>query len=89
MSKTSEPELKHYTGEDFTRVTFSPDLAKFKMDAMDSDIVDLFSRRAYDIAASCAGVDVLLNGKKVPVKSFKDYVMLYVKDQNSRFNSWS
>ncbi|XP_063973742.1 DNA topoisomerase 2 isoform X2 [Diachasmimorpha longicaudata] len=78
MGKASEPRIKEFVGEDFTKVTFSPDLKKFKMDKLDDDIVALMSRRAYDVAASSRGVKVFLNGLKIPVKSFKDYVDLYV-----------
>lgn len=79
MGKASEPRVKEFTGEDFTKVTFSPDLKKFKMDNLDDDIVALMSRRAYDIAASARGVKVYLNGTRVPIKNFKDYVDLYIK----------
>ena len=63
----------------FYQVTFSPDLTKFKMEKLDEDIVALMSRRAYDVAASSRGVKVFLNGTRVPVKSFKDYVEMYIK----------
>ncbi|XP_069949301.1 DNA topoisomerase 2-alpha isoform X3 [Cherax quadricarinatus] len=81
MSKASEPKIKDYTGEDFTRITFSPDLAKFKMESLNADIVSLMSRRAYDIAASTRGVKVFLNGKRIPLKGFKDYVDFFIKDK--------
>ncbi|KAK8401478.1 hypothetical protein O3P69_001004 [Scylla paramamosain] len=81
MSKASEAKIKNYGGEDFTRVTFSPDLKKFKMETLDEDIVALLSRRAYDVAASSRGVKVYLNGKRIPIKNFKDYVDLYLKDK--------
>lgn len=80
MTKASEPKIKDFHGDDYTKVTFSPDLSKFKMDRLDEDIVDLMSRRAYDVAASTRGVSVFLNGKKLPVKSFKDYIDFYLKD---------
>ncbi|XP_032667667.1 DNA topoisomerase 2 isoform X2 [Odontomachus brunneus] len=79
MGKASEPRIKEYHGEDFTKVTFSPDLSKFKMQSLDEDIVALMSRRAYDVAASSKGVKVYLNGTRVPVKNFKDYVDFYIK----------
>ena len=42
----------------------------------------MLSRRAYDIAASTlGGVKVYLNGTKIPIKGFKDYVDMYLKDQ--------
>ena len=74
MSKSSDAKIKEFSGEDFTRVTFQPDLAKFHMESLDSDTIALLSRRAYDIAASTEGVKVYLNGKRIPIKSFSDYV---------------
>merc|ERR1712156_47311 len=65
MSKANDPKIKEASGEDFTRVTFYPDLAKFNMERLDNDTVALLSRRAYDIAASTRGVKVYLNGKKI------------------------
>lgn len=67
MTKTAEPKIKFFDGEDFTCVMFQPDLSKFKMEKLDKDIVALLTRRAYDIAGSCKGVKVSLNGKKLPV----------------------
>ena len=37
--------------------------------------------RAYDAAAATRGVKVFLNGKKIPIKGFKDYVELFIKDK--------
>lgn len=67
MSKTSEPKIKFFDGDDFTCVTFQPDLSKFQMEKLDKDTVALLTRRAYDVAGSCRGVKVTLNGKKLPV----------------------
>jgi DNA topoisomerase II len=82
MGKTSEPKIDQSAKEDFTKVTFNPDLSKFKMDKLEDDIVALMSRRAFDVAASTRGVTVFLNGQKLPVKNFKDYIDLYLKDRS-------
>lgn len=79
MSKAGEPIIKEAAKEDFTRVTFYPDLSKFGMQELDRDTVALFSRRAYDIAGSTKGVKVYLNGSAIRIKSFKDYVDCYLK----------
>nr|NVI79289.1 topoisomerase 2 [Cucujiformia] len=81
MKKASDPKIKDYPGEEFTKITFSPDLEKFKMTELDDDTVALLSRRAFDVAASSRGVKVFLNGTRVPVKNFKDYIDLFVKDK--------
>lgn len=67
MGKTKEPTITDSKNEDFTSITFFPDLEKFKMTSLTKDMVDLFTRRAYDIAAASRGVKVFLNGKKLPV----------------------
>ena len=67
MTKASDVKLKPNASEDFTCVTFYPDLSKFKMEKLDPDIVALLTRRAYDIAAASPGVKVYLNGVKLPV----------------------
>merc|ERR1719210_1958153 len=52
MGKAGEPKIKEFDGQDFTRVTFQPDLAKFNMEEMNDDTFALLSRRAFDVAAS-------------------------------------
>ncbi|KFQ28076.1 DNA topoisomerase 2-alpha, partial [Merops nubicus] len=81
MGKAGEMKLKYFDGEDYTCVTFQPDLSKFKMKVLDKDIVALMSRRAYDIAGSTKDVKVFLNGQRLPVKGFRSYVDLYLKDK--------
>ncbi|XP_078344630.1 DNA topoisomerase 2-alpha-like isoform X1 [Oculina patagonica] len=82
MGKAAEPIIKDFSGKDYTCITFKPDLAKFKMESLDSDTVALLTRRAYDVAGSTRGIGVYLNGKKLPIKSFKDYVGLYLKGRD-------
>ncbi|CAN2389744.1 DNA topoisomerase II activity [Pristimantis euphronides] len=81
MQKTSDPKIKYFDGDDYTCITFQPDLSKFKMEKLDKDTVALLTRRAYDIAGSCKGVKVMLNGKKLPINGFRGYVDLYVKEK--------
>ncbi|XP_077997716.1 DNA topoisomerase 2-alpha-like isoform X2 [Glandiceps talaboti] len=81
MAKKGDPNIKDFSGKDFTEITFQPDLAKFKMETLDRDTVALLTRRAYDIAGASKGVKVYLNGKRLHVNGFRDYVDLYVKDK--------
>ncbi|XP_060705039.1 DNA topoisomerase 2-alpha [Hemiscyllium ocellatum] len=81
MGDAKEAKIKSFDGDDYTCITFQPDLPKFKMQTLDKDIVAIMSRRAYDIAGTCKGVKVFLNGKKLPVSGFRSYVDLYVKDK--------
>lgn len=81
MGKKSEPTItKCKEGENWTMVSFKPDLAKFNMSHLEDDVVALMKKRVIDIAG-CLGktVKVELNGKRIPVKSFTDYADLYLK----------
>ncbi|KAF9675568.1 hypothetical protein SADUNF_Sadunf09G0045700 [Salix dunnii] len=80
MGKRSEPIItKCKESENWTKVTFKPDLAKFSMTHLEEDVVALMKKRVVDMAG-CLGktVKVELNGNRVPVKSFQDYVHLYL-----------
>ena len=69
MSKTKDPTILEAKEKDFTCITFCPDVTKFGMTTLDKDIVAIFTRRAYDIAASTKGIRVFLNGKRLPVST--------------------
>lgn len=87
MGQHGEPVVKDCSTADkkkgdYVKITFSPDLARFKMSALDNDVVGLLSKRAYDIAGSMANspgkkLQVTLNSNKLPIKSFQDYVKIY------------
>lgn len=87
MTITEKPVIKKLNktetkAGDFVKITFKPDLHRFKMTHLDEDIVGLFSKRAYDIAGSMASrvgkrLNVTLNGEKIPVKNFEQYLKLY------------
>lgn len=82
MGVTGQPKITPVgkDDKDFTCVTFSPDLARFNLSELSSDMVALLSRRVYDIAGSTQGVKVYLNSKRVPIKCFKDYIDMLTKD---------
>uniref|UniRef100_H3D5N4 DNA topoisomerase 2 n=1 Tax=Tetraodon nigroviridis TaxID=99883 RepID=H3D5N4_TETNG len=81
MGRAGDANIRSFDGEEYTCITFRPDLAKFKMSILDKDTVALMTRRAYDIAGSTKGIRVYFNGKKLPVTGFRSYVDLYVKDK--------
>ncbi|KAL4892778.1 DNA topoisomerase [Aspergillus ambiguus] len=65
-------------GEDYTKVTFKPDYAKFGMTGMDDDFEALVKRRVYDLAGT-SKVAVKLNGSRIPIRNFKKYMEMYTK----------
>lgn len=88
MSVIGKPEIKDIGGdtEDFTCITFEPDLKKFKMKAsLDDDTVALLSKRVYDLAGTTpAGIKIYLNGKRITqVTNFETYVDMYFNSKKS------
>mmetsp|Transcript_29070 Transcript_29070/g.52693 ORF Transcript_29070/g.52693 Transcript_29070/m.52693 type:complete len:2014 (-) Transcript_29070:71-6112(-) len=85
MTQCEKPEISACKGEDFTCVTFEPDLSRFGMTKLEDDILALMHRRAYDLAASTRGrCKVYLNGTLLKVKSFQDYVALFLTADDFR-----
>eukprot|EP01135_Chromosphaera_perkinsii_P010658 Nk52_evm58s2192 gene=Nk52_evmTU58s2192 len=80
MSVIGKPKITK-SKDDYTCITFTPDLEKFGMTQLDSGFIGLLRRRAYDVAGCLRGVKVFLNGEKLPVRSFSDYVGLYLKNR--------
>ncbi|KAJ3370984.1 DNA topoisomerase 2 [Allomyces arbusculus] len=68
-------------GEEYTKISFKPDLAKFGMTSLDADIVALLKKRVYDMAGCVRGVKVWLNGDRIKIRDFKAYVQMYLKSQ--------
>ncbi|KAL5058163.1 hypothetical protein RYX36_029767 [Vicia faba] len=81
MGKKGEPVItKCKANENWTKVTFKPDLEKFKMTYLEEDVVALMKKRVLDMAG-CFGksVKVELNGTAIRFKSFCDYADLFLK----------
>ncbi|CAE8717715.1 unnamed protein product, partial [Polarella glacialis] len=78
MKKKDKPKLTAHSGAGYTKITFYPDFKLFGMKKLDKDIVGIMNRRCVDLAgimpASCK---IHLNGKRLQISSFKDYVQLY------------
>ena len=81
MAIKGEPIItKCKDGENWTRITFKPDLPKFNMTELEDDVVALMKKRVVDLAGTLGKtVKVELNGQKLPVKTFQQYVDLYLK----------
>ena len=79
MLKFDPPKIEDYDKEDFTCITFQPDLSRFGMTELDDDIVALFEKRVFDMAGiTPKSVSVYLNNKKLKVKNFEDYIHMYL-----------
>jgi DNA topoisomerase-2 len=54
------------------------------MDGLDIDAVALMTKRVYDMAGSTSGIRVFLNGERLPINNFLDYVRLFVQSDPDR-----
>ncbi|RMZ77300.1 hypothetical protein DV737_g4436, partial [Chaetothyriales sp. CBS 132003] len=80
MSVMGAPTIEEQKGgDDWTKVTFEPDFAKFGMSGIDDDLEALFKRRVYDVAGTLRDCTVYLNGSRLPTQNFKKYSQLYTK----------
>ena len=82
MSSHTSPLISDNDKNDYTCVTFEPDLQKFGMNSLEDDIVSLMKRRVYDMAGILTKVTVHLNQEKLKIKNFSDYADLYFEKEN-------
>jgi len=79
----------------YTKVTFRPDYQRLGVQGLTSDMVALLRKRVYDIAAvtdhSVKKIKVNYNNTLVPIKTFPQYVDLYIggKDTTKRIHESS
>lgn len=80
MTVKNPPQIKECKASDnWTCITFRPDLERFGMEELEQDIVSLMRKRVYDMAGILGkGVKVSFNGERLPVKDFQSYVDMYL-----------
>jgi len=86
MSIKKDPVITaNAKGEQYTCITFCPDLTRFNMQTLEKDIVSLMTKRVYDMAGvTPASVKVYLNDKRIDIKNFNDYVDLYLQTEENK-----
>jgi DNA topoisomerase-2 len=83
MSKKTDPQItKNTKNDDYTKITFKPDLTKFGLTEISNDFHALFVKRVYDLAGCVRGVKVFLNDERIKIKNFQEYVNLYIDKIN-------
>lgn len=87
MRKVGKPSLKKKKTTGYTCVSFRPDLSLFGMEALDPTMMGLFQKTCVDMAM-IVRIPVLLNGTKIHIKSFKDYVQLFPLSDTKQMISW-
>ena len=78
LNVIGKPVITSSTKE-YTKITFYPDFEKFGVEKISDDTTNVLIKRVFDICAiTPKSVDVFLNGKKLPIKNFSDYISVYI-----------
>ena len=82
LTEICKPKVTKNKGKPFTKVSFLPDYKRFGIDNLTKDMFRLLKKRVYDIAAvTDKSVKVKFNGDLVPVRTFEQYVNLYIGEK--------
>ena len=69
--------------EPYTKVAFKLDFKRFGISSLTDDIFNLLKKRTYDIAAvTDKSVRVRFNHQMIPVRTFEQYINLYIGEKN-------
>lgn len=83
LQKIHKPKITKCKTKPYTSVTFKPDLTRLKISKFDDDFKSLMLKRIYDIAAvTSKSVKVKFNNEVLQVKSFVDYIDLYIGNKS-------
>lgn len=73
------PTITSSKSKPYTTIKFKPDFAKLGIPGISPDVLELIKKRVYDIAAvTDKNVKIKWNGDLVPIKSFVQYIDLYI-----------
>jgi DNA topoisomerase-2 len=78
MSIIGKPKITSCKNKPYVCITFTPDYKFFKLPGLTDDHIKVFTKRVYDLAATCKDVNIYLNDKKLPIRNFEKYIELYI-----------
>lgn len=62
----------------YTKITFKPDLKRFKLNELSEDIINIIHKKAIDISlTSKKDLNVYFNDELIKIKNLNDYINLY------------
>ena len=87
LDNIDKPKITKCKNKPYTKVEFTPDYKRLGFEnGLTLDIVNLFKRRIYDIAAvTDKSIKVKLNSQVIPTKNFQQYVKLVVGDNEVKY----
>lgn len=83
LNEIHPPKIVKCKKKPYTRVTYKPDYKRLGIDGLSQDMLNLFKRRVYDIAAvTQKKIKVKYNDEAILVTHFQQYVDLYIGNKN-------
>lgn len=79
MRESTEPKIKPHD-KNYTKITFRPDYEFFNLKGLDEDHKLRLIKKVVDAAATNTKIKFYVNGERVMLKSFDDYVALYADE---------
>ncbi len=79
MRKRSDPKVREHD-KHYTRITFTPDYAFFKLNGLDEDHKLRIIKKVVDAAATNPKVKFYINSERVLTRGFDDYIAMYDED---------
>ena len=64
----------------FTKITYTPELSRFGMKKITDSDIKIIEKRIYEIAGCNPNLNIFFQGRKIIMKSFKDYCQMFVDD---------
>jgi DNA topoisomerase-2 len=83
LTRIGKPKVTKCSKKPYTRVSWIPDYKRFNLEQLTPDMERIFKKRTYDI--SCVtdkNLKVKYNSNLVPVKTFEQYVNMFVGDKS-------
>jgi len=79
MMKKTDPQIIEVDNKGFTKITFIPDYAHLDTSLDEGNYLKLV-KRTVDVAGCNPKLKIYLNGDRIKINSFKDYVGMYVSE---------
>lgn len=79
MRESTEPKITAHT-KNYTKITFKPDYEFFKLGGLDEDHRLRLVKKVVDAAATNQAIKFYINGQRIALKGFDDYVAMYADE---------
>tara|TARA_B110000261_G_scaffold132212_1_gene148575 strand:- start:763 stop:4203 length:3441 start_codon:yes stop_codon:yes gene_type:complete len=85
MSKKNKPTITKYSKYPYTKITFYPDLKRFNISKIGTNLFKLMQKRVYDLCAlTNDNIGIYFNNEKININNFQKYAQLYLNGYDSK-----